>query len=88
MLEYFIEAMFSLGLFFNILLFIPQALRLLREKNAQGVSLVTFLGFNLMQLFTVLHGYLKQDYLLMLGFLLSFITCGWVSYLTWRYQKK
>ena len=32
-----------------------------------------------MQFFTALHGYLVSDYLLMGGFLLSFLTCGAVT---------
>jgi len=32
-----------------------------------------------MQTLAVLHGYLERDYVLMLGFLLSLITCGAVT---------
>ena len=69
----FIEIMFGLGMFLNALLFIPQAIRLFRAKNTAGLSLLTFAGFNVIQLFTILHGYLNKDYILMLGFLLSFV---------------
>lgn len=86
-LEYFIEVMFSLGLFFNAALFIPQAWRIFKTKRSDEVSLTTFAGFNLMQFFTVLHAYLHKDYLLMTGFLLSFIFCGVVTYLIILYRK-
>jgi len=82
----YIDGLFSLSLFFNALLFIPQALHILRKKSAYGLSLYTFLGFNVMQLLAILHGYLHHDIVLMVGFLISFITCGWVSYLVWNYQ--
>lgn len=82
-----VNIIFSLGLFFNAALFIPQALRILRTKSAAGISLFTFIGFNIMQFFTVLHGYFEKDYLLMTGFLLSFITCGVVTCLALKYRE-
>ena len=86
-LKYFIEIVFSLGLFINALLFIPQIVRLFKTKNSQGVSLLTFAGFNVIQLFTILHAYLHKDYLLMIGFLLSIITCGVVTFMIILYRK-
>ncbi len=83
-----IEIAFSLGLFINALLFIPQAIKILRTKNTKGVSLITFLGFNAIQAFTFLHGYLHKDYLLMIGMLLSFITCGIVTVLLIIYSSR
>ena len=83
-----INIFFILGLFFNAALFIPQAIKIFHVKNASGVSLITFAGFNIMQFFTVLHGYLSKDYLLMIGFLLSFITCGIVTGLILFYRGK
>ena len=81
----FVDTIFSLGLFFNAVLFVPQAIAILRNKNAYGLSLLTFGGFNIMQFFTALHGYLVSDYLLMCGFLLSFLTCGAVTFLILYY---
>ncbi|HEV2524658.1 MAG TPA: PQ-loop domain-containing transporter [Gammaproteobacteria bacterium] len=83
----FVNIVFSLGLFLNAALFIPQALRIYRTKNAEGISLVTFVGFHIMQIFTVWHGYLVEDYALMVGFLLSFFTCGMVTCLALKYRK-
>lgn len=85
-----IEFGFSLSLLVNALLFIPQIISLLTCKSAEGVSLITFAGFNVIQLFTVLHGVMAQDYLLAGGFFLSFLTCGVVSLLIiyYRYLKK
>lgn len=83
----FVDLIFSLGLFFNAVLFIPQAIALFRSKNSQGLSLLTFAGFNVMQFFTALHGYLVNDYILMSGFLLSFLTCGVVTFFIFYYRK-
>ena len=74
-----VDFVFSLGLFFNAALFIPQAITLYKTKDAKGNSIITFAGFNVMQFFTAWHGYLVKDYLLMLGFILSFLTCGAVT---------
>lgn len=83
----FVDLVFSLGLLFNAVLFVPQAIALFRNKNTQGLSLLTFGGFNVIQFFTALHGYLVNDYLLMGGFLLSFLTCGMVTFLILYYRK-
>jgi MtN3 and saliva related transmembrane protein len=87
-IKYFVDLVFSLGLFINALLFIPQALKIYRQKHANDVSIVTFLGFNILQFFTVLHGYFVNDYILMIGFLLSLTTCGIVTILIYYYNKK
>ena len=85
--EKIVDLVFSLGLFFNALLFLPQAVALYKNKNTQGLSLFIFAGFNVMQFFTALHGYLVKDYLLMIGFFLSFITCGLVTFLIIYYRE-
>jgi len=87
-LEKFVEAVFGLGLFINAALFIPQIIKLYRLKNSDEFSLITFAGFNIIQLFAVWHGYLHNDYVLMFGFALSLITCGCVTLLILVYRKK
>lgn len=84
----FVNFIFGLGLFLNAALFIPQAIRIFATKDVSGNSIITFLGFNIMQFFTAWHGYLVRDYLLMLGFCLSFITCGAVTLQLILYRKK
>ena len=82
-----VNFIFSLGLFFNAALFIPQVITLYKTKDVKGNSIITFAGFNIMQLFTAWHGYLEEDYLLMLGFMLSFLTCGLVTLQLVLYNK-
>ena len=84
----FIHTVFGISVFLNAVFFIPQAVNLFKQKNSQNMSLFMFLGFNIMQLFTALHGYLVKDYLLMIGFLLSFFTCGIVTFLIIFYRIK
>lgn len=81
-----IKSIFGVSMFINAALFIPQALRLLKEKTSSNVSLVTFAGFCLIQIATIAYGYLRADYLLMIGFGLSFITCGFVTILIIYYR--
>lgn len=86
-IESFIEIVFSLGLFVNAALFIPQIIQLYKVKNSEGFSLLTFSGFNVIQLFMLLHGVLHRDYLLVFGIGLSLITCGMVTLMIVLYKK-
>ncbi|GHT96192.1 hypothetical protein FACS1894122_14340 [Alphaproteobacteria bacterium] len=86
-IEYFIEVVFGLGMFINAALFIPQAIKIYKTKNTDGVSLATFAGFNTIQLFTVLHGYIHQDCILMFGSTLSLICCAAVTFLIIIYKS-
>lgn len=87
-MSHVIEISFSFAMFVNALLFIPQAVKIFKEKTAKSVSLLTFLGFLLIQLATVLHGVFKHDDILVIGFLLSMLTCGSVVALIFFYNKR
>ena len=87
-IESLVESVFALGLFVNAILFVPQAIALYKSKSAVGQSLVTFAGFNLIQLFTILHAYIHKDFLLFIGYLAAFITCGAVTVLIILYKDK
>jgi MtN3 and saliva related transmembrane protein len=78
---------FGFGMLLNAALFIPQALRIWRTKTAAGVSVLSFAGFNILQLTGALHGYLQGDHALMTGMLASALTCGSVTVLAARYSK-
>jgi MtN3 and saliva related transmembrane protein len=83
-----VKILFSCSLFFNAVVFIPQAIKIFRLKNSGALSLPTFVGFNIMQLLATLHGYFEKDYVLMSGFLSSLITCGTVTILIMIYRKQ
>lgn len=84
----FIELMFGLSMFINSILFIPQAIKIYKTKNASGLSCTTFAGFNIIQIFTILHGYIRNDYTLMVGIALSLFTSGIVTFLIFFYKNK
>lgn len=88
MLLKIVDILFGLGLFVNALLFVPQALRIYRLKDSKDISLITFLGFILIQAIAVLYGYMHRDFILMYGFLLTMVSCGVVVFFTLRYRKQ
>ena len=79
---------FGLGFIVNASLFIPQAIRIIKTKSAKNISLITFAGFNLIQLNGILYGYYQNDSILMYGNFISFITCGTVTLLAIYYKKQ
>ena len=82
----FVEFFFGLSMFVNAILFVPQILRLFKTKNPVGLSLTTFIGFNAIQIFSILHGYIHNDYIFMSGMLLSLLLCGCISLLIILYK--
>lgn len=78
---------FGLGMMLNAALFVPQAVHLWRTRTAEGVSLLSFAGFNSLQAIGALHGYFEHDYALMIGMLASLMTCGSVTILAVRYGR-
>ncbi|WP_250125466.1 PQ-loop domain-containing transporter [Chroococcidiopsis sp. CCMEE 29] len=79
---------FGLGFVFNASLFIPQALRIIKNKSAKDVALITFLGFNFIQLNGILYGYYQNDRILLYGNLISLLSCGFVTFLAIIYRNK
>ena len=77
---------FGLGLIGNAMLFVPQALAVWRKKTDEGVSLVTFGGFCVLQILGVIHGVYEHDNSLIVGLGASFLTCGTVTFLTVVYR--
>lgn len=62
-----IEFFFSVSLFINAVLYIPQIVRLYKEKHSREFSLFTFAGFCLINFFMMLHGVINKDLLLAIG---------------------
>lgn len=79
---------FGLGMVLNAALFVPRALHLWRTRTSQGVSILSFAGFNTLQAIGALHGYFQHDHALMVGMLASLLTCGSVTVLAALYSRK
>jgi MtN3 and saliva related transmembrane protein len=81
-----VTVIFGLGLLGNAALFVPQALAVWRKKSDDGISLITFGGFNILQAIGVVHGFYQHDLSLIVGLGASFLTCGTVTGLTLYYR--
>ena len=79
---------FGLGLFCNALLFVPQVLAVWRKKTDEGISLITFAGFSLLQAIGIVHGIYEHDLPLTLGMAASLLSCGTVTLLTVVYRMR
>jgi MtN3 and saliva related transmembrane protein len=80
--------LFGISLFVNAMLFLPQIYRLLKQKNSKGISLTTFAGFCVMQSIAILYGYFKHDPILVWGYFISLLSCGFVTILICFYRVK
>ncbi len=74
LIDEIISVLFGAALFINACLFIPQIIRLYQKKNSEDISLLTFLGFNLINLLALIYGITKLDWVLIIGYGLSFTT--------------
>jgi len=83
-----VAVIFGLGLLCNALLFVPQALALWRKKTDEGISLITFGGFSILQAIGIVHGLYQQDLSLILGMAASLLSCGTVTFLTLFYRVR
>jgi len=83
-----VAIIFGLGLMGNAALFVPQAIAVWRKKTDEGVSLITFGGFNVLQAIAIVHGFYQHDRALILGMIASLITCGAVTTLTLFYRMR
>jgi len=83
-----VALVFGLALLGNAALFVPQAIAVWRKKSDEGVSLVTFGGFCVLQVIGVVHGFYQHDKSLVVGLGVSFLTCGTVTLLTVVYRLR
>ncbi len=83
-----VAVIFGLGLGCNALLFVPQVLALWRKKTDEGISLITFGGFSILQAIGIVHGLYQHDLSLILGMAASLTTCGSVTLLTVLYRVR
>jgi MtN3 and saliva related transmembrane protein len=66
-----VALVFGFGMLLNACLFVPQAVHLWRSKASQGVSVLSFAGFNALQALGVVHGHFQGDHALMIGMFAS-----------------
>jgi MtN3 and saliva related transmembrane protein len=83
-----VAVIFGLGLIGNALLFVPQVIAVWRKKGDEGISLITFGGFSVLQAIGIVHGLYQHDPSLILGMAASLVTCGSVTFLTLLYRVR
>lgn len=83
-----VAVIFGLGLICNALLFVPQVVAVWRKKTDEGISLITFGGFSILQAIGIIHGIYQQDLSLILGMAASLLSCGTVTFLTLFYRMR
>ncbi len=83
-----VAVIFGLGLLGNALLFVPQIIAVWRKKSDEGISLITFGGFSVLQAIGIVHGLYQRDLSLILGMAASLLTCGSVTALTLIYRVR
>jgi MtN3 and saliva related transmembrane protein len=83
-----VAVIFGLGLLCNALLFVPQVIAVWRKKTDEGISLVTFGGFSVLQAIGIVHGVYQRDNSLILGMAASLLSCGSVTFLTLFYRMR
>lgn len=83
-----VAVIFGLGLLCNALLFVPQAIAVWRKKADEGVSLITFGGFSVLQAIGIVHGIYQRDPSLILGMAASLLSCGTVTVLLLHYRMR
>jgi MtN3 and saliva related transmembrane protein len=83
-----VAVIFGLGLLGNALLFVPQVIAVWRKKSDEGISLITFGGFSILQVVGIVHGLYQHDPSLIVGMAASLLTCGSVTGLTLLYRSR
>lgn len=84
----FVAVVFGLGLLGNAALFVPQVIAVWRKKSDEGISLITFGGFSLLQVIGIVHGLYQHDASLTVGMAASLVTCGSVTGLTLHFRMR
>lgn len=89
MFDTYIEIFFTIAATCNSLLFVPQIIRLFKQKDSKEISFITFFGFNVINVAYLLHGVVRSDELLIVASTLSVITNTTVTLqiLYYRYMK-
>ena len=83
-----VDVVFNFGLFVNGLLYLPQLIKIYRTKSTGGLSQLTFLGFNFIQIMFILHGLSIRDFQLAIGMSFSELICGIATVGLFIYRKK
>ena len=85
---YFIHIAYGAVFLWTVFAAFPQITTLLRLKDSSELSLITFLGFNFIQIVTVFHAYFYREWLLLAGVSLFLIVYAFISFLIAYYRLR
>ena len=72
---YWIDGIFKVGQLVNAGMFLGQLILVIQKRSAKDMSLISFVGFAMIQFITLLHGYFHKDKLLTYGSLAGLGFC-------------
>jgi uncharacterized protein with PQ loop repeat len=78
----------SAGWLISGVLFAWQYIKILRSKNAEGISWSTFAGFSFLNANATLYGYLSGNFLWLPGTVLAAISCALIALAAFHGHKK
>lgn len=62
--------LYSISFVYTAIAAIPQIYNLLKTKKAEELSLITFLGFNFIQIISAFHAYINHETAFLIGMIL------------------
>jgi len=83
-----INILYGAAFLWTVLSAIPQITKLLRAKDSRELSIITFLGFNFIQIVTIAHAYFYKEWLLLAGVALLLSVYAYLSCLVIYYRVK
>lgn len=87
-ITYVINIIYAAAFLWTAVSAIPQIMTLLRLKDSSELSVITFLGFNFIQVVTIIHACFYQEWLLLAGVSLFLIIYAYLSSLVIYYRVK
>jgi signal transduction histidine kinase/uncharacterized protein with PQ loop repeat len=85
-IKVYLDYIYGLIFILNAIIFIPQAVKIIQNKSAKDVSLITYAGLFAIQVFFIFHTLQTRNHILLIGFILSLITTAAVLILTVYYH--
>ena len=71
-----INILYELTMYGLVITFLPQIIRIIKKRNVEGISLIAFLGFGILQFISAVHGYYTHNTPLLISMILSMIATG------------
>jgi MtN3 and saliva related transmembrane protein len=84
----FITLIGLLAAFGTTFSFLPQAIKIIKTKNTEGISLSMYLMFTTGVFLWLIYGYMKNDIPIMVANAITLILASIILYLKMKYKSK